>query len=235
MRAEPHAGTVRGPERRRAARAVAADHDGVVSRRLLAHAGIGWADVAAEVRAERWVRHGRQTVAVHTGPLTPLAQWWRAVWEVGHGIAALDGVTALLAAGLTGYDEQLVHVSIVHHHRVAPVEGVRQHTITRRRPDEVIRAGVPRVRPAVAAIRAAHWAASDRQAALILVLTVQQRLATPAALEDVSKVVRGRRRRALVQRVLRHLRHGAQTLGEVEPEALIEQVEAALRLTSAGG
>lgn len=214
---------MRGPERRRLARVVAAGHDGVASRRLLRRAGIGSADVAAEVRAERWAVHGRQTVAVHTAPLPTGAQWWRAVWEVGHGIAALDGVSALLAGGLTGYEERLVHVSIVHNHRVAAVVGVRQHQITRRRPDEVIRAGVPRVRPAIAAIRAAHWAASDRQAALILVMTVQQRLATADALGEAARFVRGRRRRAFVQMVVRHICHGVQTLGELDFARLCRQ------------
>ena len=46
--------------------------------------------------------------------------------------------------------------------------GVAPHKVIRRVDGEVIEVGIPRTRPAVAAVRAAHWAVSNRQAALIL-------------------------------------------------------------------
>ena len=54
--------------------------------------------------------------------------------------------------------------------------GVRIHKVIRRVTGELVDSGLPRTRPEIAAIRAAHWATSDRQAALILLMTVQQRL-----------------------------------------------------------
>lgn len=163
------------PAHRRAFVAREADaYGGVLSRRMLRELGVDRHAVAREVAGDRWRVHGHQTVAVHGQPFGPPALWWRAVWETGHRIAALDGVSALLAAGVTGYDEPLVYVSVPDACTPERSGGVRVHHIDRR-PDEVITTrGVPRVAPAIAAIRAAHWAASDRQAALLLALPVQQ-------------------------------------------------------------
>ncbi|MGB7818658.1 MAG: hypothetical protein WBL35_07955, partial [Ornithinibacter sp.] len=153
-------------ERRVRARDAAATHDGVLSRAELRALGIDRNMVAREVAAERWAAHGTQTIALHTGELSTLALRWRAVWEVGLGVAAVDGVSALQHAGLTGYRESAVHVSVKHTVELRGVERVRAHKVIRRVPDELVDAGLPRTRPAVAAVRAAHWAASDRQAAL---------------------------------------------------------------------
>ena len=113
-------------------------------------------------------------------PLDEVALRWRAIWEVGPGVAVLDGSSALSTAGVRGFDERVVHVSVpreVHH---APVLGVRIHLVHRGL-HEVVRAGTPRTRPAIAAIRAASWAVSDRQAALLLTLPIQQRVVTGGA------------------------------------------------------
>jgi hypothetical protein len=195
----------------------------VLSRSMLRSVGVDHRMVRRQVAAGRWATHGVQTVAVFTGPLGPLADRWRAVWEVGASIAALDGVTALLHAGLTGFDDETLHVSVKHTAEVVPVEGVRIHKVIRRVEGELAVGGIPRARPPVAAVRAAHWAVSDRQAALVLVMPVQQRLCTGAQLVAASEVVRGRRRRALVRTLVRDIADGAQSLGE------LDVVEACLR------
>ena len=51
------------------------------------------------------------------------------VWETGAG-AALDGVAALNAAGLTGYDHSVVDVSVPRNNRSHRVHGVRRHRRT---------------------------------------------------------------------------------------------------------
>lgn len=98
-------------ERMAVARAFLDSQHGVASRRQLFGLGLRRWELRAELKAGRWMRLGPQTVCGHTGALTDAAQWWAAVLEVGSG-AALDGVTALLAAGLTGYEEDVLHVSI---------------------------------------------------------------------------------------------------------------------------
>jgi very-short-patch-repair endonuclease len=160
--------------------------------------------------------HGRQTVAVHTAPLDVVARRWRGVWEVGETIAAIDGATALQAAGLKGFEDDRIHVSARHHHNTSVVDGVTVHKVIRRVPDEVVGVGLPRVRPAVAAIRAAHWAVSDRQAALVLLMAVQQDLTTPRLLAQAQREVRGRTRRAFVRGVVRDIAFGVESLGELD-------------------
>lgn len=190
--------------------------DGVASRKQLHRLGIGHDDIRREVDAGRWATPGTQTVALHRGRPTPIARRWRAVWEAGLAISVLDGVTALQHAGLTGYDEETVHLSVLHRHNVKDLSDVKVHKVARRVSGEVITAGVPRARPEVAAIRAAHWAVSDRQAALVLLLPVQQRIVTPQRLLAARRLIRGRTRRAFVDAVVRDIVHGVQSLGELD-------------------
>lgn len=187
----------------------------MLTRRELRGLGIDRNAIAREVAAQRWKIHGKVTVATHTGELSIGAQRWRAVWEVGSG-AALDGVTSLQAAGLTSFDEERLHVSVPHAGHTPVVAGVRGHRLVARVADEVLDAGIPRVRPQVAAVRAAHWAVSDRQAALILCMTVQQRLVKPSQLADAHERVRIRGRTCLVRQVIRDLAGGAHSLGELD-------------------
>ncbi|GAB3872332.1 hypothetical protein [Terrabacter terrigena] len=203
-------------ERRALARRLAAEQGGVVSRRQLRAVGITHDHVRNEVAAERWVALGHQGVAVHRGPLPVVANAWSAIWNVGERIAVLDGVSSLLASGMTGFAEELLHLSVLHSHDIPRLDGVRVHKVIRRLDDEVVPAGIPRTRPTVAALRAAGWAVSDRQAALILVMPVQQRLTTPAALLAASERCVGRRRRAFIRGVVRDIALGVQSLGELD-------------------
>ncbi len=206
----------------RATRA-AADQFGVLSRRQLSLLGVDRRAIARHVQAGRWRTHGSQTVAVHTAGLSVEAQWHRAVWEVGERIAVLDGVSALAAAGLRGLDDTFVHVSVPHTATVDPIDGVVIHKVIRRVSGEQTGWPVARTTPAVAAIRAAHWAVSDRQAALFLVMPVQQRLTTGARLLETAKIVRGRTRRAFIPRVCADIAGGAQALGELDFALLCRQ------------
>ena len=195
----------------------AAEHSGdVISRDLLAGLGVDDQVVRRLVKARRWRIHGHQTVAVHCGPLSGAGMRWRAIWEVGAEVAALDGVTALQVAGLQHFADDLVHVSVKHNANVVRPDGVALHKVIRRVPDEVVGAGLPRTRPAVAAIRAAHWARSARQAALVMVMPVQQRIVTGQQLVEASRAVRGRNRRALVGQLARDIADGAHSLGELD-------------------
>ena len=178
--------------------------------------GVTHDDIRHEVEACRWQVLGNQTVVPHTGAVSLEGLRWSAVWETGRGIAALDGVTALQAAGLQHYTDETIHVSVVHRCSVKQVPGGKLHKVIRRLPDELAAAGIPRTRPAVAALRAAYWAVSDRQAALILLMTVQQRLATPEQLYSWSKRLRGRKRRKFIKDVVGYIRGGVQSLGELD-------------------
>jgi very-short-patch-repair endonuclease len=191
-------------------------HDGVLCRAELRARGWDRDAVARQVRTRRWALHGHQTVALHTTVLSLEANLWRAWWEVGSRVAALDGVTALQSAGLVGYHDDVIHVSVPHTASVVAPPGVRVHKVARRVEGELH--GMPRRRtvPAIAAVRAAHWAVSDRQAALTLVMPVQQRLITGQQLVHAAKAVRGRTRRAFIHAVAKDIADGAQSLGELD-------------------
>lgn len=207
-----------GSERRRRVAEAAAHFDGALSRALMGELGADRHVIAREVAAERWQEHGQRTIATHTGPLSDRALRWRAVWEVGCD-AAVDGVSALQVAGLQGYDEPLVHISVPHERRPGKVDGVQIHRVNRD-PAEVLTNGLPRTRPAVAAVRAAGWAASDRQAALLLAMPVQQRLVSGPMLTLAAHTVGRRRRRALIPQLVFDVVGGAQSLGELDLVAL---------------
>lgn len=196
--------------------AVAAElYDGVLSRGLLRKAGVDRNVVARQVSASRWHIIGRETVATHAGPLSYTALAWRAIWEVKCTQAAVDGVSSLRISGLTGFETETVDISVPWQTRVAPVAGVRIHRVCRG-PEDIIEAGLPRVRAPLAAVRAAHWASSDRQAALLLVLPIQQRLIRPSDLRSAVTTERVRGRRAVVRELVGDIVDGAQSLGELD-------------------
>ena len=203
-----------GPLMRRV-RALAADQGGVVSRRQLYALGVTRWMVVANVRARRWRRIGDQSICVHTGPLTPSGDWWAAVFQGGPR-AFLDGSSALEAAGLRHYSSLRVRVSVP---RGAKVRRNRRYDIRQTRrwsADDVAPSGIPRSRPAVAAIRGALWAATDRQATYLLTLAVQQGLAPPEELGLELLRVRRDKRRALLALVVNDLLDGARSLGELD-------------------
>jgi very-short-patch-repair endonuclease len=203
--------------------AEASKYGGVVSRRILRELGVDHRTVAREVAANRWRMLGQQTVATHLGTMPVEADRWRAIWEVGPGGPALDGVTALQAVGLSGFHEDRLHVSVAHGWRPQKVTGVRLHHVGRVEREITTVRGLPCVRPEVAAIRAAHWARTDRQAALLLCLAIQQRLTTGPRLLAAAPTVRGRRRRKLVGLLVRDIADGAQSLGELDFAAMCRE------------
>jgi hypothetical protein len=105
--------------------ALADTYGGVLSRDLLRQFGADRNVISRQVANARWSLVGQQTVAMHTAALSPLAHAWRAVWEVGGEDVALDGVSSLQMAGLSGFDTSVIDVSIPWRARVGAVPGVR--------------------------------------------------------------------------------------------------------------
>ena len=188
---------------------------GVVSRDQLRAAGITDHELVAHVRAKRWRPVHTQSIAVHTGPLDEVGRRWAAVFEAGPR-GCLDGSSALLAGGLEHYTEDVVRVSVPRGVLTRRAVGVDIRQTRRLRPGDLATSGIPRTRPDVAAVRAALWARSDKQAILLLTLAVQQRLTTPEHLATESLRVRRDRRRMLVTDVVGDLFGGVRSLGEHE-------------------
>lgn len=217
-----------GPQRWREcverAEQAAAETGGVLARTRLRVLGVDRHMEARQVEARRWRRHGRRTVAVHTGEIDAVGARWRAVHEVG-GDAVVDGVSALLHAGVTGLTDETVHVSVHHLARAPRVPGVLVHKVSRRVPAETGAArresnSLPVTPPALAALRAAQWAVTDRQAGLFLVLPVQQRVVPAERLIEMHELYPGRRRRAVVRQLLLDIADGAHSLGELDFAAM---------------
>ena len=181
---------------------LADEQGGVLFAHPAVRRGLQPGEVRANIRAGRWSRLGAHCVLARTGALTTDARWWSAVLEGGPR-AFLDGEAALVVAGLEHYDSDNIRVSVPRGARIrhrGTVCNIRQ---TRRwQPDDVVDEGLPRARPAVAAIRAALWAKSDRQATLLLTMTVQQGLAKVEDLALEMLRVRRDRRRGLVHVLL---------------------------------
>ncbi|MEP6667049.1 MAG: hypothetical protein ABJA81_11430 [Nocardioidaceae bacterium] len=164
---------------------IAADKDCVLSRAELADLGIDRWDIQRELARGRWFALGQQSIAIHRGPLTEAASWRQALHEVGSH-AALDGPSALTAAGLCGYAAP-VHVSVLHGWQPRRISGVVVKELRDWREADVVGGSVRRVAPALAAVRGTAWAKTDRQAALLLVMTGQQRIARPAEMLEATK------------------------------------------------
>lgn len=201
--------------RRRRVRVEAQAQAGVLSRRQLYARGLSRWEVEAELRAERWRLHGRQTIAVHTGDLAGDALLWHAVLEAG-ARGVLDGVSALVAAGLKGFTISAVRVSVPRGARVVRIAGIDVRQTRRLRPSDRVGAGIPRVWPWIAAVRGALWARTDREAATLLAMVVQQRIASAERIGLALLDVRRDRRRRFVEMVVLDLIGGAQSLGELD-------------------
>jgi very-short-patch-repair endonuclease len=206
-------------DRRRRWRREAADlartQDGVLSRRQLMGLGISRWQVRAEIQAGRWRSHGRHSVAVHTRELEGEARWWWAVLETA-GDAMITASTALVAAGLTGYEGNEIHVAVLksrHHHRP---RGVVVHETRRLSAEDRVNVGLPRTRVPMATVLAALWARSDRQACFVVLMTINQGLVSVQQLQESSKRVRRDKRRKLLRWVIVAAADGVRAMGELD-------------------
>ncbi|MDO5504470.1 MAG: hypothetical protein Q4G67_14990 [Actinomycetia bacterium] len=200
-------------EREQLARPIAEKFDGVAHRRELRAAGITYSDIRGEIEAGRWHRLGRHTVGIGTAELSDRAKRAHAVWESGSG-AVLQGVAGLHAAGLVGYEEAVIDVALPMNNRRHDVAGVRRTHYATMPP--VINSSVPRVQPEFALIFAMQKAVSDRAAALLLCMTVQQRIVATDRLLEVFRAWGRCRRRALIRAIIKDVCSGAHSLGELD-------------------
>lgn len=189
--------------------------DGVIARRQLFALGVPRWQTRAQVRARRWRARGRQTIAVHTGPLGEIAQHWSATFEAGtRGV--LDGASALVVAGLKRYRPRVIRVSVPRGAKVFRSPGIDVRQTRRLKPSDVAESGIPRVRPDVAAVRAALWAPTTRQAALLIAMTVQQRIAPAEEIGRALLDVRRDARRKFVERIVLDAMGGSESLGALD-------------------
>jgi len=203
-------------------REIAEPQGQVVSRRQIYECGLTRWHVRGQVRAGRWATIGDQAVCLHRGDPSVEGLRWAAVIQGGPR-AHLDGASALLASGLQRFTEERIRVSVPRGARIrrTGLFDIRQ---TRRwSAGDVVTTGVPRSGSAVAAVRGALWAASDRQASLLVTMAVQQRLASAQAIGIELLRIRRDRRRRLLHAVVLDLLDGAGSLGELDVARLLRR------------
>lgn len=199
---------------------LSADQDGVLSRDQLAHRGAGRDYVAHRVATGRWTALGSRVVHLGSGALTRRQQFWVATLHAGPD-SALAGLTALEAAGLTGYEAPVLHVVVPHgsdaRNLDVPGAGLRVRVRQSRRlvPAQLQPARTPaRLRLPVAAVDAASQASTPDRSRLLVIAPVQQRLVRPG---DLRAEVRGRRRlprRAVILEAIGDVEGGIHSLPE---------------------
>lgn len=199
----------------RRARSVAVDQSLVAGRRQLYAAGVPRWLLRRELRVGRWQRTGRQTVALHNGPLDARARRWVALLELGPR-AALAGVTALQEGGLGALTDAEVHVLVPQGAERRRLAGVVRHESRRWREEDLVTTGPRRTKPAVSAVHAALWARTERQASFFLTLVVQQGLCTPAQLAEALEAVKRHRYRKALWTVVEDVAGGVRSIGELD-------------------
>lgn len=198
---------------------VAGQRDGIISVHELRVIGVTRGQMRANLAACRWARVGRLAVALHGGQLSQRSRWWAALIDAGPA-GVLDGVSALQAAGLTGFESETIRISVPRGIRVVGHPGAVIRQTRRLIPSDRQPSGIPRVKPPIATIRAALWARSERQAALLVTMTAQQRLCRPIDLAHSLLAVRRDPRRKFLEGVVGSVLNGAQSLGELDFAAL---------------
>lgn len=208
-----------GPDERRRIHAelasLAGEQGGVVSRAQAYAAGLTRSELRAQISARRWQRVWTRSICVHTGPVPAAGRWWAAVFEGGDR-ALLDGEASLVASGLVHYEPAVLRVSVPR--GVKPLRGAGLDIRRTRRwsPADRVAMGVPRTRVPVAAVHAAMWARTDKQAALLLTMPVQQGLTTAEQVGRALLAVHRDRRRELMHAVVTDLLGGVRSLGELD-------------------
>lgn len=197
------------------ARELAGRQGGVLSRPQLYGLGITRWEISGQVRARRWQLIGDQAVQLHNSELSDVGESWAAVFQGGPR-ACLDGGSSLVAAGLERYELKPVRVSVPRGARVRRNRRFNIRQTRRWEAADVVRTGIPRTRVETAAIRAALWARTDREATYVLTITVQQGLVPPAVLGEELLRIRRDRRRLLLHEIVNELLDGARSLGEID-------------------
>lgn len=201
-----------------AAYAIADRQGGVVSRRQLYRCRVTRYEIRGHVRAHRWQLVCDQVVALHNGEVSERGHRWAAVISAGPR-AQLDGIASLVEAGLERCSYERIRVSVPKGARVR-TRRTRRYDIRETRrwsaDDRAPGAGIPRTNAAVAAVRAAIWARTDREAAYVLTASVQQGVVSPERIAIELLRIKRHRRRLFVHAVINDLLDGARALGELD-------------------
>lgn len=189
--------------------------DGVVSRQQATQLGLDRWAVAHEIEQRRWRPHGVHSVATHRLELGDSARLRVALWEAGDS-AALDGASSLRVAGLKNWTER-IHLICPWPNGGRSWDGSWVHNSRLWNPDDfIVTDGMRRTRNDVATVRAAMYARTDRAAATVMAMSVQQRLTTADRVLLEAQRLNRHKRRLLILDVAYDIADGAQALSELD-------------------
>lgn len=179
----------------------------VVTRQQAIAAGLTVAQIRTHVATGRWRpayqgHHGVYVVGWGRAPLTDVQHIWAALLAVG-GTVVVSHESAIWLARRRGPAPQPVHLSVVDGRCIAPIPGVRVHTLPSLGPEIVDPRLTPqRVRPAIAAIDAAHLCRDTREALTVVYAAANDRNVGVQALSDALVARKRHRHRAALKAVL---------------------------------
>jgi hypothetical protein len=188
----------------------------VLARRQLYSVGFDQHHVRTAVRARRWQVFGRHVVVLHNAPLTERQREWVAVLLAGKP-AALAGLSAAAAGGLTGFAPERIHVVVARDSNAGWPPWVQVHNSRRfTRRDIRPAAGPPRTRIARSIVDAAAWTPNVRRACAIVCAAVQQRLTTAQRIAPELRKAGAVRHVAMLRALLDDIAGGGHTLAEID-------------------
>ena len=208
-------GTAKNLDARRRAVRVAEDQDGVLTRADAARLGMDAQAIRKERAQGRVVVDGR-AIRVVGQQLSERGEWRRLLSNSSPD-CALDGLTALRFFGLENFDDGQVHVSAARGAKVRRRRDSCVHVLRCWDPVDVVQLdGLRLVVPEIAAVRAARWAISDRAAATVLAMSVQQRLIRAEDLRQPAASLPRHRRNSFIRALVDEIAGGCEALGEID-------------------
>ncbi len=195
---------------------LAAAQSAVATRTQLSAVDISRDRLRAHLDARRWQAFGRNVVVLHNAALSDDQRRWVAVL-LPDKPAALAGLSAATAGGLTGFDPEQVHVLVPHDTHAAVPAWVKLHESRRFSESDIVRTiGPPRTRMSRSVIDAATWSRWPRRACAILCAAVQQRLTNADLLLAELHRAGPVRHVAIMRDILGDIGGGGHTLAEIE-------------------
>ena len=195
-------------------RELASSSYGVLSRRRLSLVGVDRFDVRTQIRLGRWEPLGHHSLRVVDVAWNDVRSPIVAAAFDAAPTAWADGVSALLLAGLSGWRSNCIDLAMPATASARSTPEVRHHRVTvtpLRWPHPI-----PRAHEAIAAVRAAAWAETDRQAAALLSMSVQQRLVHAPRMTQALDLLPKLRRRAFIRDVIADISGGSESMGELD-------------------
>ncbi|WP_129710942.1 hypothetical protein [Haloactinopolyspora alba] len=181
--------------------------------------------VRRELNAGRWQQLGRDVVVTHNGPLDQ-EQRQLAALKASPPRSALSGLTAAELDGLVGFTSPVIHVTQPCGTRRSRMSGVEVHYSRILWSEDVHPLKVPRrTRLPRSLVDAASWYDPERMTRAVILAGVQQRLVTPAGLQEALSRRGPCRRHALISEAIVDAEGGLASVPERDFDVIVRRFD----------